>query len=843
MAVDKAQQPFVIPQEDIEDDGAEFDTDDLEIEVVNPDAVSIETDDGGMIIDFTGEIPGEDGMGSHDENLAELIDDDILDSMASELVSDFESDRRSRKDWATAYMKGLDLLGFKVEERSQPWQGASGVFHPLLTEAVVRFQAQAMGEIFPASGPVNTKILGKMTPEKFEQSQRVKNELNYQLTEEMTEYRDEMEQLLFRLPLAGSAFKKVYYDPIRERPVAMFVPVEDFVASYGASDLQTCPRYTHVMKKDANDILKLQINGFYRDVDLPAPAPDMSDIQEKYNDLDGEEAVLDDDDRHTLLEMHVDMNMPEGFDDDDGIARPYIITIDKSSRTVLSIRRNWDEEDPKKKKLMHFVHYRYLPGLGFYGTGLIHLIGGLAKSATSIMRQLIDAGTLSNLPGGLKARGMRIRGDDTPIMPGEFRDVDIPGGAIRDSITFLPYKEPSGVLYQLLGNVVEEGRRIGSVADIQVGNMNPEAPVGTTLALMERSLKVMSGVQARLHASMKNELRLIARVIHEYMPAEYAYMDDEDGETFNRTSDFDGRVDVIPVSDPNAATMAQRVVQYQSALQLAQQAPQLYDMGKLHRQMLEVLGIQDADDIIKLPDDIKPMDPVTENMAMLKQEPVKAFAYQDHAAHIQVHMAMAQDPKIQQMVGQSPFAAAIQSNLAAHMTEHIALQYRVEIQKRLGVELPDPEMPLPEDMEREVSRMAAQAADKLLKGNQAEAAQQQAQQQAQDPLTQIQKAELELKAREVKLKEDQAKHRAMLDVEELKIRSATSAGDLELKKERLDAEMQRDAANVSARLAAQLDTNSRKEKTEGAKLGVKIATDLAKGADIGRTTTSTKQDS
>ena len=841
MAVDKAQQPFVIPQEDIEDDGTDVDPDDLEIEVVNPDAVSIETDDGGMIIDFTGETFGDEGPGSHDENLAEVIDDDILESMASELVSDFEADRRSRKDWATAYMKGLDLLGFKVEERSQPWQGASGVFHPLLTEAVVRFQAQAMGEIFPASGPVKTKILGKLTPEKFEQSQRVQNELNYQLTEEMTEYRDEMEQLLFRLPLAGSAFKKVYYDPIRERPVAMFVPVEDFVASYGASDLQTCPRYTHVMKKDANDILKLQINGFYRDVDLPAPAPDMSDIQEKYNDLDGEEAVLDDDDRHTLLEMHVDMNMPEGFDDDDGIARPYIITIDKSSRTVLSIRRNWDEEDPKKKKLMHFVHYRYLPGLGFYGTGLIHLIGGLAKSATSIMRQLIDAGTLSNLPGGLKARGMRIRGDDTPIMPGEFRDVDIPGGAIRDSITFLPYKEPSGVLYQLLGNVVEEGRRIGSVADIQVGNMNPEAPVGTTLALMERSLKVMSGVQARLHASMKNELRLIARVIHEYMPAEYAYMDDEDGETFNRTSDFDGRVDVIPVSDPNAATMAQRVVQYQSALQLAQQAPQLYDMGKLHRQMLEVLGIQDADDIIKLPDDIKPMDPVTENMAMLKQEPVKAFAYQDHAAHIQVHMAMAQDPKIQQMVGQSPFAGAIKSNLSAHMTEHIAMQYRVEIQKRLGVELPDPETPLPEDMEREVSRMAAQAADKLLKGNQAEAAQQQAQQQAQDPLTQIQKAELELKAREVKLKEDQAKHRALLEVEEFKMRSATSAGDLELQKERLDAEMQRDAANVSARLAAQLDSNSRKEKTEGAKLGVKIAADLAKGADNGRTTATKEQ--
>jgi len=843
MAVDKTQQPFIIPQEDIEGYDMELDDPEIQIEIADPEAVAIETEDGGILFDFSGES-GDDMLDSeHGANLAEFIDEDILDSMASELVAEFEADRRSRKEWATAYMKGLDLLGFKVEERSQPWQGASGVFHPLLTEAVVRFQAQAMGEIFPASGPAKTKIMGKMTPEKYKQAERVQNELNYQLTEEMTEYRDEMEQLLFRLPIAGSAFKKVYYDPLRERPVAMFVPVEDFVVAYGASDLQTCSRYSHVMKKDANEILKLQLSGFYRDVELPAPTTDISDIQEKYNDIDGEEATIDDDDRHTLLEMHVDMNMPEEFDDPDGVARPYVITIDKSSRTVLSIRRNWDDDDEKKRKLMHFVHYKYLPGLGFYGTGLIHLIGGLAKSATSIMRQLIDAGTLSNLPGGLKARGMRIKGDDTPIMPGEFRDVDVPGGAIRDSITFLPYKEPSGVLYQLLGNVVEEGRRIGSVADIQVGNMNPDAPVGTTLALLERSLKVMSGVQARMHAAMKNELRLIARIIHEYMPDEYAYMDDEDGQAFSRTEDFNGRVDVIPVSDPNAATMAQRVVQYQSALQLAQQAPQLYDMGKLHRQMLEVLGIQDAGEIIKLPDDIKPADPVTENMAMLKQEPVKAFMYQDHAAHIQVHMAMSQDPKIQQMVGQSPFASAIQSALSSHVTEHIAMQYRMEIQKRLGVELPDPEAELPEDIELEVSRMAAQAADKLLKGNQAEAAQAQAEKQAQDPLTQIQKMELELKGREVKLKEDQARHQALLDVERLKMDAAAKAASMEIQKERLDADMQRDAANISARIATQLDTNSRREKTEGAKLGVKIATEMAKGANNGRTSTPTKQGS
>ena len=598
MAIEKQMEPSDL---EIEDTDAE----EIEVEIVNPDAVSIETDDGGVIIDFEGGI-SEELMGvDHDANLAESIDEQTLNMMSSELVEDFDSDRESRRDWARAYVKGLDLLGMKIEERSQPWQGASGVFHPVLTEAVVRFQAQAMGELFPASGPVRTKIMGKMTPEKLDQADRIQTEMNYLLTEEMTEYRDETEQMLFKLPLAGSAFKKVYYDPLEDRPVAMFVPAEDFVVSYGASDLASCPRYTHIMKKTSNEILELQVAGFYRDVDLPDPEPDFSDIQEKYDELDGESAVIEDDDRHTILEMHVTMNMPEEFDDPDGIARPYVITIDKTSREILSIRRNWYEDDAKKKKRLHFVHYKYLPGLGFYGTGLIHLIGGLAKSATSILRQLIDAGTLSNLPAGLKARGLRIKGDDTPLMPGEFRDVDVPGGAIRDSITFIPYKEPSSVLYSLLGNIVEEGRRIGSVADIQVGDMNSQAPVGTTLALMERSMKVMSGVQARMHAAMKNELRLLARIIRDYMPAEYAYEMDGD---FDRQRDFDSRVDVIPVSDPNAATMSQRIMQYQAALQLSQQAPQLYDMGKLHRQMLEVLGIQDADDIIKLPDDIKPAD-------------------------------------------------------------------------------------------------------------------------------------------------------------------------------------------------------------------------------------------
>ena len=802
MAIEK---PMVPSDVEIEENPSE---EELTVEIVNPDSISMETEDGGVIIDFEGSL-AEDLMGpDHDSNLAEFIEESELESMASELVSDFESDRESRSDWARAYVKGLDLLGMKIEDRQQPWAGASGVFHPVLTESVVRFQAQAMGELFPASGPVRSKIMGKMTPEKADQADRVQNEMNYLLTEEMTEYRDELEQMLFKLPLAGSAFKKVYYDPLMDRPCAVFVPSEEFVVSYGATDLMTCPRYTHVMKKSENEIRELQVAGFYRDVELPAPSPDFSDIQEKYDELDGESAVIEDDDRHTILEMHVTINMPDEFDDPDGIARPYVVTIDKSSREILSIRKNWYEDDQRKKKRLHFVHYRYLPGLGFYGTGLIHLIGGLAKSATSILRQLVDAGTLSNLPAGLKARGLRIKGDDTPLMPGEFRDVDVPGGAIRDSITFIPYKEPSSVLYSLLGNIVEEGRRIGSVADIQVGDTNAQAPVGTTLALMERSMKVMSGVQARLHAAMKKELRLLAKIVHDYMPEEYAYEVDGD---FSRTDDFDKRIDVIPVSDPNAATMSQRIMQYQAALQLAQQAPQLYDMGKLHRQMLEVLGIQDADSLIKLPDDIKPADPVTENMMILKQEPVKAFKYQDHEAHLAVHMSAAQDPKLAQMIGQSPFAQVIQQAMAAHITEHVAFQYRREMEKMLGVELPSEDQNLPEDVEVEISRLAKDAAEKLLKKDQAEAAQEQAQAQQQDPVVQMQQQELQLKAQELQ-------HKMQLDT-----------AKLQLEAEKIKATNQREGAKLGVKLATDLDNSQRADQQAGAKLGVELAKELGKG--------------
>ena len=680
----------------------------------------------------------------------------------------------------------------------------------MLTEAVVRFQAQAMSELMPASGPVRTKILGKLTPEKADQANRVQNELNYLITEEMPDYRDEMELMLFRLPLAGSAFKKTYYDPISELPSSIFVPAEDLVVSYGASNLRVCPRFTHVMKKTDNEVRELQVIGFYRDVELPAAEKDLTDIEEKYNELAGDSQTFEDDPRRMLLEMHVDINLPEPFEDADGLARPYVITIDKSSKTVLAIRRNWKEDDPKKRKLMHFTHYPYLPGMGFYGTGLIHLIGGLAKSATSILRQLIDAGTLSNLPAGLKAKSLRIKGDNTPLMPGEWRDVDVTGGTLRESLFPMPYKEPSGVLYTLLGNVVEEGRRIGSVADIQVGDMSANAPVGTTLALLERSLKVMSGVQARLHAALKQELRILARIVHDYMPEQYAYEVDGD---FNRVEDFDGRVDVIPVSDPNAATMAQRIMQYQAALQLSQQAPQLYNMGKLHSQMLEVLGIQDAADIIKLPEDIKPMDPVAENMALLQQTPVKAFLYQDHEAHIAAHMAAMQDPKIAQMVGQSPFAQAIQGAAMAHVTEHVAYQYRKEIEMRLGVPLPPEGEPLPEDVEVQLSQMVAQAAAKLFNKNMADAQAAQAQQQAQDPLTIIQMRELDIKQKELD-------HKIDIDNKKLQVNAANSAGNLYIQQERVESENDRAAASTMVKLATDAVRENVKAQTEGTRLAI-----------------------
>jgi hypothetical protein len=826
MAVTKPMDPFDIEISDNPDLEA--------IDVKMPDSdkiTTMATADGEIIIEFDDDIVNDETVEpedlAHDTNFAELIDEKELEEIASDLVESFVTDRRSRKEWANAYIKGLDLLGMKIEERTMPWQGASGVFHPMLSEAVVRFQAQAMSEMMPAAGPANTKIVGKMTRDKFEQSVRVKNELNYLITEEMVEYRDEMEQLTFQLPLAGSAFKKVYYDSVQERPVSVFVPAEDFVIGYGASSLEACPRYTHVMKKDYNEVLKLQFAKFYRDVELPEPTAEPSEIQDKYDEIEGSEGSVTADDRHTLLEMHVDIDLPEPFEDADGVARPYVVTIDLSSKIILSIRRNWYEDDKKKRKRMHFTHYSYLPGLGFYGTGLIHLIGGLAKSATSIMRQLIDAGTLSNLPAGLKTTGMRIKGDTGPLMPGEFRDVDVPAGAIRDNIFPLPFKEPSGVLYQLLGNLVDEGRRIGSVADIQVGDMSANAPVGTTLALMERSMKVLSGVQARMHAAMHKELRILSRIIHDFMPDEYIY--EVVGE-FSRRDDFNAKtVDVIPVSDPNASTMAQRIVQYQAALQLAQQAPQLYDMGKLHRQMLEVMGIQDADQIIKLPDDIAPKDPVSENMAILKQEPVKAYLYQDQEAHIAVHMAAMEDPKLKQIIGQSPFAAAIGAAMMSHITEHVAFQYRKELEKQMGVPMPPEDEPMPEDVEVQLSQVTAMAATKLLQANKAEAAQKSAQEEAQNPLTQIQMKELEIKDRAQSLKEEVAKHEMALEKAQLELDMANKAANIEVQRERTEAENEREGARVGVRLATQIAGDNSAEKREAIKAGTALVQTAAKG--------------
>lgn len=798
----------------------------IEVEIVNPEQVGINTPEGGMLIDFDPDMGEMMGLG-HDDNLAEAMDDRDLDALASELVGSFRSDKESRADWERSYVKGLDLLGLKHEDRTTPWDGACGVFHPLLTESVIRFQSQSIQEIFPASGPVKTKVVGVIDADKEKQAERVQDYLNYLLTEKMSEYRSETEKMLFSLPLAGSAFRKVYYDPSLGRPCSMFVPAEDFVVSYGASDLTTCERSTHVMKKSSNDIRKLQVSGFFRDVDLPSPAPDVDPVEQKYNELTGDSNSYDYDDRHTLLEMHVNLDLV-GFEDTEGgeetgIALPYVVTIDLSSRTILSIRRNWYEEDARKLKREHFVHYQYMPGLGFYGFGLIHMIGGLAKSATSLLRQLVDAGTLSNLPGGLKSRGLRIKGDDTPIMPGEFRDVDVPGGTIRDNISFLPYKEPSNVLYQLMGDIVEEGRRFASAGDVKAADMNAEAPVGTTLALLERAMKVMSAVQARLHASMRVELRILTHVVRDFGPDQYPYA--TKGEPIV-PEDFDDRVDIIPVSDPNAGTMAQRIMQYQAALQLAAQAPEMYDMPLLHRQMLEVLGIRDADKIVPTDADMKPTDPVSENMNLLNGKPIKAFIYQDHEAHIQTHMSLLQDPQVMEVMAKSPNAKKAQAELAAHVQEHLAFKYRQGVEKELGVPLPPPSEPLPEDIEYRISQLVAPAAAQLSGRAQREQQMEQAQKQMQDPLIQIQMQELQIKQADVQRKAQAEMARIQLDMQKAMAKSQLDQAKLEQEKDIQTAKIGAQIARDNSQEQLEEDRIASQEQIAGAKLGVDIAKDL-----------------
>ena len=789
---------------------------------VEVEVETTETEDGGMIVDFD---PNASAMtdASFDSNLVDFIEEDELTSMGNELVGAYQSDKDSRSDWEETYVKGLDQLGLKIEERTTPWAGACGVFHPMLSEAVIKFQSQAISEIFPAAGPVRTKIVGTIDSAKEKQSQRVQDYLNYLLTYEMTEYRSETEKMLFSLPLAGSAFRKVYFDPTLNRPSGIFVPAEDVVVNYGASDLETCERATHVMKKSSNDIRKMQVNGFYRDIELPDATPTSSDITKKYNEMTGESESYDYDTRHTILEMQVDLDL-KGFEDKDangqdtGIALPYVVTIDSPSGIILSIRRNYYEDDQAKLRRMHFVHYQYLPGLGFYGFGLIHMIGGLAKSATSILRQLVDAGTLSNLPGGLKARGLRIKGDDSPIMPGEFRDVDVPGGAIRDNITFLPYKEPSGTLFQLLGNIVEEGKRFASISDMKTSDMNSQAPVGTTLALLERNMKVMSAVQARLHASMKREFEILVGVIKDFTEPSYPY-EVEEGQQI-KIQDFDARVDVLPVSDPNAATMAQRIMQYQAAMQLAQQAPQLYDLGQLHRQMLEVLGIKDAETIVPPQGEVPPVDPVTAVQNILNGKPVQAYEFQDHQAHIQTLTSAQQDPNVQAKVQQSPNAQVIQSAGSDYIMQHLALQFRDQVEREMGIELPPVGEPLPADVEKRISTLVAEAAQRVATTNAAQAEQQRIQEQAQDPLILAKQKELEIKEKQVegKLKIDESK---------LAIDAAKAVANKELEEKRIDAQQESTGLKIGQQIAS--DLLDREEKAED-----KVLDDYKKGLDIAK---------
>lgn len=730
--------------------------------------------------------------GPFDQNLAEVLEDSVLTGISNDLMEAYEADEASRSDWKKTYTDGLDLLGIKMDDRTKPWPGACGVYHPILTEAVVRFEAQAIMEIFPPQGPAKTKIMGQETPDRVKQAQRIQEELNYILTEKMTDYRDETEALLFRLPLAGSAFRKVYYDQTWQRPAAKFVPAENLVVSYGESDIRCCGRVTYIDSISENELKRRQASGFYRKVELSDPPPvETTDIQDKENRLTGVKAPTPDD-RYEILEFHVDYDIDQVQDSEDDIGLPYVISIEKSSKKVLAVYRNWREDDPLKAKRDYFVHYRYLPGLGFYGFGLIHVLGGLAKSATSILRQLVDAGTLSNLPGGLKSRGLRIKGDDSPIRPGEFRDVDVSSGAIKDSITFLPYKEPSAVLYQLLGNVVDEGRRVGSIADMEMGDLKQEAPVGTTLALMERALKVMSAVQARLHASLQQELRLIARVVKDYLPNQYEY---DVGGQFDRRADFEG-IQVIPVSDPGATTMSQRVVQYQAVIQLASQNPQIYDLRKLNYNMLNVLGIKDADQLVPDPANVKAADPVSENESILRGSPVKVFPWQDHEAHMQVHLAMLNDPKIQQLVSQSPQAGVLTQAMSAHITDHLAAAYRQGIEQQLGTPLPPEGQELPPELEVQISRLTAQAAPRLLQQHSNEQAAQEAQQQAQDPLVQLQQQDLAIKLTKVQQDGKIAQAKLTLDA----------------------AKMDQDAALSAAKLKSSVELN-------GAKLGSKIAED------------------
>ena len=786
----------------------------LEIEIIDPEAVIL--DDGSMEITLIPDANIADMM-SFDINLAEVLDESHLQEISNELSGLIEADIDSRKEWADTFVKGLDVLGFKYEERTEPWEGACGVYSTVLAEAAIRFQAETMSETFPAAGPVKVKILGEETKEKEEAAQRVKADMNYELTERMVEYRPEHERLLYSLGLSGSAFKKVYYDPNMGRQAAIYIPAEDVIVPYGASHIETAERVTHVMRKTKNELRKLQAAGFYRDIELNEPQPYHSDIEERKAEEGG--FSLTDDNRYALYEVHADMII-EGLDDaEDGIAKPYVVTIERGSGEILAIRRNWNEIDPLQLKRQHFVHYVYVPGFGFYGLGLIHIIGGYAKAGTSLIRQLVDAGTLSNLPGGLKSRGLRIKGDDTPIEPGEWKDVDVPSGSIRDNIMPLPYKEPSQTLLQLLNQITNEGRRLGAISDMNISDMSANAPVGTTLALLERTLKPMAAVQARVHYAMKQEFKMLKEIMAEYAPQEYGY-EPIRGEVSARQMDY-AMVDVIPVSDPNSSTMAQRVVQYQAVLQMAQSAPQIYDLPQLHRQMIEVLGVKNADKLVPTKDDAKPTDPVSENMDALVGKPMRAFIYQDHKAHIAAHTSFMKDPSIAAMIGQNPQAQKIMASLQAHIAEHLGFQYRQEIEEKLGAPLPSPNEELPEQIEVELSRLVAQAGAQLMQSNQQKAAAQKAQQQAKDPVMQQKQAELQVKAQEVQRKAAKDQQETQLKQAELQRKAQKDQMDAMLDAEKLkldQQELQLEAQKEGVRAAATRRKDSTQLDLELAKL-------------------------
>jgi hypothetical protein len=783
---------------------------DIEIEIEDPESVSLQM--GDIEIDLK---PQKETAEDFDANLAEYMDEGDLDALGAELIEDFGKDVMDRKDWIKTYVDGLKLLGLNYEDRTEPWQGACGVFHPMLTESVVRFQSEAMMETFPAMGPVKTQIVGAIDLLKEEAAARVREDMNYQLTEVMVEYRPEHEKMLWSLPLAGSAFKKVYYDPAKGRQVAVFIPAEDIVVPYGASNLESAERVAHVMRKTENEVKKLQEAGFYLDVDLGEPTHELDDIEKQKAEEQGMSAINDD--RFRILEMHVDLDLA-GFEHEDkkgkktGIALPYVVTVEKGTGKVLAVRRNWYEDDELHSKRQHFVHYQYIPGFGFYGYGLIHLIGGYAKSATMLIRQLVDAGTLSNLPGGLKSRGLRIKGDDTPIQPGEFRDVDVPSGSIRDNILPLPYKEPSQVLFALFQNIVQEGRAFASSGDMNVSDMSTNAPVGTTLALLERTLKVMTAVQARLHYTMKQEFKLLKIIIADYTPEEYDY-EPEDAGRKAKKSDYDS-TEVIPVSDPNAATMAQKIVQYQAVLQLAQSAPQLYNLPLLHRQMIEVLGIKNANKLVPVEDDQVPTDPVQENQNILIMKPVKAFIEQNHEAHIQAHMAVIQNPKIQQLMQMNPQAQAIAAAAMAHINEHIAFEYRKQVEMAIGTPLPTEEQnkQVSPELADRIAMMTAQASQQLTQQAQQQAQQQQAQQQMQDPIVQMQMQELQIKQGELQLKQQKQQ-----------IDAAAKADQIRIEEARIEAQKEIAAMQVGAQAAASKDKAARQQETEGMRLGIDAA--------------------